>query len=116
MLINLSNHPFESWSEEQKHAAIKQFGIVEDITFPEVDPFGDEAYIDQLTNQYLDKILHLKPQAVHIMGEMTFCFCLIQKLKENNITCIASTTQRIIETIDGKVIRSFQFAQFRKYL
>ncbi|MCX7954782.1 MAG: CRISPR-associated protein [Bacteroidales bacterium] len=116
MLINLTNHPFESWSEEQKKAAINFYGEVVDMPFPEVDPFGDEQYIDQLTNLYLDKILAMKPNAVHIMGEMTFCFCMIQKLKQNNITCIASTTKRTIELVEGNLIKIFKFVRFRKYL
>jgi hypothetical protein len=57
----------------------------------------------------------MKPDAVHIMGEMTFTFALVNLLKEVGIKCIASTTKRNVEEIDGKHVSTFQFVQFREY-
>ena len=122
MLLNLSNHPSHLWPKEQITLAKQLFGDVIDIPFPDVSPVGNEKYIDQLSDQYLDKILDFlseqpeTPFAVHIMGELTFCFSLIKKLQQYNITCLASTTRRISEiTPDNKKISKFDFVQFRKY-
>ena len=53
---------------------------------------------------------------VHVMGEMTFTYNLANTLKEEGITCLASTTERnTIMTSDGKKISEFKFVQFREY-
>ena len=119
MLINFTNHPSALWDTTQLAAAQQQFGNVVDISFPEVDPAGDEQYIAHLADQYLDKILSLANgviPTVHLMGEMTFTVALLNRLRTHNILCIASTTQRIVETLpngDKKV--TFQFNKFRHY-
>ena len=119
MLINFTNHPSALWDTTQLAAAQQQFGNVVDIPFPDVDPAGDEQYISDLADLYLDKILSLAQDAqatVHLMGEMTFTVALLNRLRTHNIPCIASTTQRIVETLpngDKKV--TFQFNKFRHY-
>ncbi len=119
MLINLSNHPYSEWQEKQKEAA-KQYGETFDLPFPAIDPTGDELYIESISNKYLEKIIKLKIEnkniTVHLMGEMTFTFSLIQKLHQQEIRCISSTTQRIVEnTKDKKKIITFVFERFRSY-
>jgi len=49
------------------------------------------------------------------MGEMTFSFRLVQKLKSAGILCIASTTERITEQIGDTKTSRFEFIQFRPY-
>lgn len=49
------------------------------------------------------------------MGEMTFTYALVNLLKDAGIKCIASTTKRNVEEIDGKQVSTFQFVQFREY-
>ena len=113
MLLNLSNHPSSSWSESQLAAA---GGKVEDLAFPQVNPDGDEAYIEQLANEYYNKIIEMQGiTAVHIMGEMTFCYKLITKLKAHNIRCLASTTKRETVEENGVKISKFNFVRFREY-
>ena len=113
MLLNLSNHPSTSWSEPQLASA---GGNVVDLAFPQVAPDGDEAYIESLANEYLDKILKMNDiKAVHIMGEMTFCYKLITKLKAHNIRCLASTTKRETVEENGVKISKFNFVRFREY-
>ena len=71
MFLNLSNHPTASWTEPQLAAA---GGNVVDLAFPQVDPDGDETYIEQLANDYYNKINAMPNiETVHIMGEMTKC-------------------------------------------
>ena len=113
MLLNLSNHPSASWSPAQLTAV---GGKVIDLAFPQVAPDGDEAYIESLANEYLDKILKMNDiKTVHIMGEMTFCYKLITKLKAHNIRCLASTTKRETVEENGVKISKFNFVRFREY-
>jgi hypothetical protein len=116
MLLNLSNHPSASWPENQIKIANKEFGEIQDMPFPHIDPLADEASIEDLAKQYLDRILDLEPKAVHLMGELTFSFKLVGLLKFHSITCLASTTHRTTVNLhDGTKISKFEFVRFRAY-
>ena len=113
MLLNLSNHPSTSWSPAQLAAA---GGNVVDLAFPQVAPDGDEAYIEQLVNEYYNKIEAMSNiKTVHIMGEMNFTYALVSKLKAHNIRCVASTTKRETVEENGVKISKFNFVRFREY-
>jgi len=124
MLINISNHPSAKWSETQKQMALDVYGSVTDINFPAVDPELSKAEIIKLAKQYYDKIMplidecanHPKPVAVHIQGEFTFVYNLVEMLKMSGIICIASTSKRnVVEKGDGQKIVKFEFVQFREF-
>ncbi len=121
MLINLTNHPFSQWSDEQQQVAIAQFGKCIDLPFPAVDAEGDENYIDSLTDEYLEKVLLLSKEnnqtiTVHLMGEMTFTYALLAKLKAQNIAAVASTSERkSIDLGSGQKSVEFNFVRFRSY-
>ena len=115
MLINLSNHPSSRWTDTQRAAALDIYGSIKDIAFPNVPPAMSGAELNELTADYLKKVLDSEPQAVHVMGEMTFTFRLVTILKKMKISCIASTTNRTVEEKDGKKIVMFEFVQFRAY-
>ena len=73
--------------------------------------------IEFLAEQYEQKIRTLLATensgafAVHLMGEMTFCFALITRLKSIGIDCIASTTRRnVTDNADGSKTTHFEFA------
>lgn len=115
MFINLSNHPSSSWSPEQLAAAGGRDQIV-DLSFPQVNPDGDEGYIAQLSSEYYNKVLDMKDvSTVHLMGEMNFTFALVTKLKAHGIKCVASTTKRETVVENGVKISKFQFIRFREY-
>jgi hypothetical protein len=118
MLINLSNHPSSLWSEEQLFAA-SIYGEIYDISFPAIDANGDEQYISILADTYKDKVLQLSGNEkiyVHVMGEMTFVYAFLERMRKLSIICIASTTKRIAtESEDGKKESLFKFVRFRKY-
>ena len=118
MLINLSNHPSAKWSIEQTEAA-KQYGEIIDLPFPQVDPYGDEAYIATLADEYCQKVLELaegRPAFVHLMGEMTFTHAMAIRLRAVGVECLASTTERLVveEELDRKTAL-FRFVRFRRY-
>lgn len=114
--INLSNHPSEGWSKEQL-AAAQKYGEVVDIHFPNIEPTFSTSMVNSLAEITVDTITALgKDIVVHIMGEMTFTYAVISRLKSMGITCLASTTERnTIIAPDGKKISEFKFVQFREY-
>lgn len=119
MLINLTNHPSSRWSDKQK-AAAEVYGEIVDMPFPVIDEAGDEKYIATLADEYWNKIVNLydtQSVVVHLMGEQTFSYALIKRLRERGITCVASTTKRIVkEEVPGKKSEViFQFERFRAY-
>lgn len=121
MLINLSNHPSANWKQEQVEAA-KKYGRVHDMDFPQIDPEAGSLQVAQLADQYEQKVRQLLAQentgasAVHLMGELTFCFALVARLQKAGITCLASTSRRdTVENGDGSKTSVFRFVRFRDY-
>ncbi len=116
MLINLSNHPFSQWGEEQKRAA-GQFGECRDMPFPQIPAEWDADQVWELSKKYAAEIMDLDGDVtVHIMGEQTFCYSLISMLLKNGIQCIASCTERDVTMLpDGSRQVRFNFARFRYY-
>ncbi len=119
MLINLSNHPYTLWSEKQLRAAAV-YGNIVDLPFPEIPPLWNEERIEQLSDEYAERIVAMDTPAritVHLMGEMTFCYSLLRKLHKRGIRCIASCAQRNVEeTAEGVKQVIFNFKQFREYI
>jgi hypothetical protein len=115
MLLNLTNHPSSQWSEKQYNHAIELYQEIIDLPFPQISPTLDSAGLNLLVEEYEHKIRKIDPLVVHIMGEMTFSFRLVQKLKAIGILCIASTTERITEQIGDTKTSRFEFIQFRAY-
>jgi len=117
MLINLSNHPSEKWGEKQKSAA-SVYGVIHDLSFPQVSASMDETEIDGVVEDYVQQIQEFCKSnhvTVHVMGEMTFTYRLVNRLKALGIRCIASTTERIVTEEDVKKTSVFQFGRFREY-
>lgn len=115
MLLNLTNHPSKQWSAKQYDHAMLLYKEVIDLPFPQISPALDSASLDILVEEYEIKIRQLNPLAVHLMGEMTFAFRLVQRLKGMGILCIASTTERITEQAGDTKTSRFEFVQFRAY-
>lgn len=117
MFINLSNHPSDKWSEEQINAA-RSYGEIVDMAFPVIEPILTKEDILRLVKVFTKMIVDNRDgkTVVHVMGEMTFTYNLVNALKELGITCLASTTERnTVMTPDGKKISEFKFVQFREY-
>jgi len=117
MLLNLSNHPYSTWPVNQIQTAKDSYTEIRDLSFPNIPPQWNSEEVDNFAGKYLYKVLAFKPQAVHIMGEHTFCFALVNKLKAHGIVSLASTTTRNIQILpDGRKISNFQFVRFRPYV
>lgn len=120
MLINLSNHPSDKWSEKQLRTALKVYKSIVDLPFPNISPKASSNQVRKKAEAYLKKITSLlkkssdKNNAVHLMGEFTFVILLYEMLKKKNISVIVSTSQRIVEEHAGKKTVVFNFIKFRK--
>ena len=118
MLINLSNHPSTDWNETQLAEAGK-FGEIYDLPFPQIDPTLSPKQINELATQYflqVQAIASPREAVVHIMGELTLCYQLVDMLKSLGYTCLASTSERKVKDLgDGKKEVTFEFVQFREY-
>ena len=118
MLINLTNHPSSQWGESQLNTAM-QYGEIIDHPFPMVPPEASEEDISNIAKDVYISITQLygnNISAIHIMGEFTLCYALIQMFKAAGVICIASTTQRIVtEHPDGTKTSTFRFVKFREY-
>ena len=119
MLINLSNHPSDKWSEAQTAAANEQFGEIVDLPFPQIAPDATKADITKIAQDYLARVQQIgqpNDTAIHIMGEMTLTYQLVALLKDAGYRCYASTTVReVYEQEPGKKTVIFQFVNFREY-
>ncbi len=126
MFINFTNHPSGAWSEEQL-AAARQYGEIYDLPFPVVEPEATEEDIEAMAAAYFKVVRRMiqdaeqtgnssLPHVVHIMGEMTLTFSVVSRLKQEGITCVASTTRREVSTLpDGSKVSTFKFVRLRKY-
>ena len=118
MLVNFSNHPSRYWDKKQIEAS-HDYGELIDMPFPQIVPNATDEELQKLSQEYVQRIMSLsdpKTITVHIMGEMTFTFIVVTKLKELGIKCIASTTERKTSYSDDCTKMSeFSFVKFREY-
>lgn len=118
VFLNLSNHPSASWSAEQT-AAAQALGRIADMPFPQIPPAAGEDEVEALADTVLDGILsqYAAPTlTVHLMGEMTFTYALVARLKAHGVRCVASCTERVADDLgQGNKMSRFQFVRFRDY-
>jgi len=122
MLINLSNHPYSKWSEQQYKSAIENYTEIKDIPFPVIDPYNDAEEVLLKAKEYMklciDELSEYPGQrnAVHIMGEFNFTYILVSALLSKKIECITSTTERNVVDDGDRKITVFKFVKFREYV
>lgn len=122
LFINLSNHPTKYWSDQQLMDA-EEYGEVIDMRFPEVDPDASEIDLDCIACEIVDRIMLRSRRyggvademTVHVMGEMTLTYRIVELLKEEGVLCLASTTRRNVVEYDSGKTSMFEFRQFRRY-
>ena len=121
MLINLSYHPSDRWSEEQKQAA-RAYGKIVDMTFPTIDPEASIEDVKKMVESFVFQALQLlaessnEQNAIHVMGEMTFVYQFVKLMHARGVPCLASTTRRMVEENNsGEKYSKFEFVQFRQY-
>lgn len=122
MLINLTNHPLDTWSDLMLQEAKCQFHSLQEMEFPDIDPHASEEQIQTLAKKYAESIkIRLnnsanENNAILIMGEFSFCYSLINILKENGFKCILATSNRkTIQINNNEKLSKFIFVKFREY-
>jgi 2-keto-3-deoxy-L-rhamnonate aldolase RhmA len=92
---------------------------VTDLPFPAIDPGAGKEEINRLVEGTFDQLKSLaagKAATVHLMGEMTFTYALVRRLKDAGVRCVASTTDReVVDNGDGTRTTKFRFVRFRDY-
>lgn len=119
MFLNISNHKSENWSVNQINEAEK-YGKIIDIPFPAVNPRESDEYMDDLVDEYYQKVMEYEKTTVMVQGEFVFTYRLVNQLKQAGIKVVASCSERrVTEEIDenGCTIRrsQFEFVKFREY-
>ena len=114
-LYNISNHPSDKWSEEQREYFGKTVEIV-DVPFPAIDPeasgFSQSSIRDMLS--LIDLNAGFGRVACMVQGELSFSFQLILEIQARGIMCYVATTARnTIENPDGTKTVEFKFVRFR---
>lgn len=116
--INLTNHPSDTWGEQQLEAA-RKYGEMVDMPFPQVDPEMTTQQVKAIALEQVHRIMEqgsVSNLTVHVMGEMTLVYHIVDLLKRRGVRCVASTTKRIVNTnADGKTESVFRFVNFRDY-
>lgn len=128
MLINLSNHSSDEWGLEQTNAGLGEFQHTEDIPFPTINPYATTEEVYELAEEYFYRCLAMFEDyaetidqdfyhfTVHIQGEFTFTYALVNMLKAEGIPCVTSTFEcKAIDLGNGKKEAQLTFAQFREY-
>jgi hypothetical protein len=118
-LINLSNHPSDDWSVEQKAL----WAEIIDIGFPDIDPTATADDIFELATQYASRVkVEIAedmdtPFYLHLAGEYTFCYLLSAQLINVIPLAVACTarmkTEEITPTGVVKSTTQFKFVQWR---
>lgn len=121
VFINLSNHPYQKWCQDQRKAVdmLVPDAQIMDYPFPSVDSSLNEEQIIKLSEQMVTEIVALKPTAVMCQGEFGLTFCLVTMLKRMGIKTVygcseRKTRERQMENGTEKVV-TFSFVKFREY-
>ncbi|MBQ2413791.1 MAG: CRISPR-associated protein [Rikenellaceae bacterium] len=120
MLINISNHPSAHWEKRQIDEATRRWGGVVDMQFPSIDPKWGYERVEQEAQKHImgyrrEIAKYDQPSAFHIMGELVYCFCVVQLLLKGGYMVVASTTERDVVMHNGEKVSRFKFVQFREY-
>lgn len=109
--MNLTNHPSTSWPSSQMEVCARKGQIV-DMPFPAIPAEMKDKELDQLVEQYLQKILGYEKPSVLLQGEFVFTFRLAQKLILHHIPVFAAITERQtaeIKNSDDSITKISQF-------
>ena len=117
ILINVSNHPSSSWSDEQKFGWDK----IIDIPFPEIDPSMEMSDIHNLANKVYGQIEEICKNkspgdyiGVMLQGEYTFCYVLFLKLISLVDIYVPVSRRNVVENPDGSKTVKFKFDGWRR--
>lgn len=122
MLLNFSNHPYETWSEKQQKTANMQFGKIRNLPFPSIPPEWNMEEVESLANTQILVLLEVCKQEIYeqklailLSGEQSFLIAFYQYARKYKIPCYVATSERnTVMNEDGSKTVQFDFVQFRK--
>ncbi len=120
LLINLSNHNSQSWSEKQKSGWDK----IIDVQFPTIDPNVSINDVSKIVQDYFVKVNDIISKLdseydvyLNLQGEFSFCYLFLLYYYPCFKFVIPTTERKVIEVKDGdKVVKQsvFEFVQWRE--
>ena len=123
--VNVSNTPSTSWPKGQLASAkyVAKTDQIIDLPFPKISHEFSLAEVHDAARLLLVKILDVGPRkelVVHVMGESSMLFTLVDALHSYRVRTLCSTMEpKIVETIlpDGSVSKTevYEFHRFRDY-
>jgi hypothetical protein len=124
-LINVSNHPSASWSQDQVSAAEVELGGVVDLEggFPPVPPESDAKDIERLAEATASRIRAQDPSGaapVFVAGELRLTVALVARLQREGRRCVTTAAARDVTErglADGTSERTsrFRFVRWADY-
>lgn len=101
--------------------AHKRWGQVIDLPFPVISPMLTTAEVVVIAEEYKERCIDMlyrsrdEISAVHLMGEMVFCYRLVQSLKDAGVMVVASAAERDVHYTNDVKNSIFNFVSFREY-
>ncbi len=122
IFANISHHPSERWSPEQREQALElgrelvgtPLARIVDIGFPDVPPDADLAAVRGIASEVVAQ-LPARTAAAMVMGEHTLTQVLVNMLQGSGIACYAATSHRMVQEVGSVKVSQFQFVRFRPY-
>lgn len=120
MLINISGINSRQWDPLQRAAALRDYGMVIDLPFPEVPAAATEEEVAALARDTVDKAMSLASEETSFLvkGEMSLTIAMIDILREAGHTVLIPASERWIDEVrhgKNKQKRTrHKFVRFRK--
>jgi len=112
ILINVSNHPSSSWSDEQKFGWDKIIDIFLSMEMSDIVGLAYKVYWQ------IEEICKNKSPGdyigVMLQGEYTFCYVLFLKLISLVDIYVPVSRRNVVENPDGSKTVKFKFEGWRK--
>lgn len=120
--VNCSNHPSALWSGPQREAA-RALGAdrIVDLPFPAVPVTATEGDIATLADDLVASLVaEGSPLAVHVAGEFTLTFAVVDRLLKHGVPAYAASAERRVEErvdANGHTVKEslFVFCGWRAY-
>lgn len=115
MLLNLTNHPSNRWSDAQRLGAQALAGTICELGFPAVPPDSELDQVLVLARQTVDSLPDGATHAL-VSGEYTLTVALVGLLQQRGLVCVAACARREVVQIDAeRKEQRFRFVRFREY-
>ena len=125
VLFNISNHPSNGWSNEQR----RDWDEIVDISFPNIPAQDGMLEVENAACYIASDVVQsmrnrgIERAFISLQGDYSFCHVFQQQLnfvlddscnRQLDISFVFPTSERrVVENEDGTITRTFQFVQWR---